>query len=158
MSGVVFKPGWFVPQLQADESESWGGCLKFQPFVFRHVDCAVSVQAGWGRRSSFMIDGKNRFYPFMGDALGADDLWNPSEDIGTSNGFQERQRRLRQLFPIDKATHFEVSDLWSDATNLWSDATNLIFLIHILSSTGCSIQTQSRVWRVFSTFTLRFVD
>lgn len=101
MSSVSFKPIPVQEQLSAD----WSGS-RFLAFSFPLTKRRVSVQAGYGIRSSFFIANMRRDYPFF-QHHNAD--WN----LESFWEFPVPQRLARmeaerRLFPINSATHFEV--------------------------------------------------
>lgn len=91
----------------------------FSPFTFPVLGIDVSVQAGWGYHSSFLIAGKERRYPFLHEG---DEDW----DIGSLHklesssdddeqykdalhkSLRQRCKRQTRLFPPSQAVSYEV--------------------------------------------------
>ena len=99
-----FRAGDFREQLQYFDDRL--GTLR--AFSFPAIRVRVSVQAGWGMKSTFRIAGTDRVYPFLHCA---DDAW-PVGRLLKEDGdgdLTARQAATRRFFPISQATAYEVS-------------------------------------------------
>ena len=96
---LAYKPGNFTEQLERCEYGT------FKQFQFGAIGKRISIQAGWGDKSAFIINGIRREYPFLGDE---DSAWRLASLW--EGDITDRTQRQNALFPPEDAIEFEVRD------------------------------------------------
>lgn len=92
----------FVNQLEYSPEYGEFGDNQTMPFHFPRQNLTVSVQAGAGKRSEFVIDGELiDYWNFVAHSR-TSEIWNPDST-------ENRGSKERRLLPLSCATRFEVA-------------------------------------------------
>jgi hypothetical protein len=83
--------------------DAGGSYLRTKAFLFPLQWVQVSVQAGFGMKSAFLIDGVERRYPFYGYV----NPWHIFDGVHLVQ--MDIDQFQNAYFPLDKATSFEVT-------------------------------------------------
>lgn len=112
------RPAIYDPDRAVNEQLQYAEPLtnRCKPFLFANLGLRVSVQAGYGMKSQFLLpDERVLSYPFL-HCISPEES---SELFDIEKGIEHRVRVEKEMFPLSRATHFEVALLGDSTGSGW---------------------------------------